>query len=176
MCLKKPVKDPCKFEWGFPRIPSTITLLTYFSPPNLNKPKHTLAAYASNYDVDDFDYPMINLCHRFFDMKNLKDAITYGTTLNSAENLRPSRYDNRAQTFFVSVYSHTRGRGQFSNYIKVWATTTRYCCWLSTEQPSYTWSYNRYISSLEGSIISSDGVWSLLHKTIGSMDRKPGNW
>ena len=74
------------------------------SPPNPgDKPKPTPLAYATNSDKDDTSYPMINVCQGFLNRRSLADAITYGKGLNSPGNLQLSNYDNRAQTFFVSI-------------------------------------------------------------------------
>lgn len=60
-------------------------------------------AYSSNSDPDDKDYPFINFCDGFLNRRNLADAITYGKSLKSPDNLKPASYDNRAQTFYVST-------------------------------------------------------------------------
>jgi hypothetical protein len=66
------------------------------------KPKPTPLAYGTNSDRDNSGTPMINFCGGFFARRSLADAITYGNTLVSPNNLKLSSYDNRAQTFLVS--------------------------------------------------------------------------
>ena len=79
-------------------------LLNNYSPPNPgDKPKPTPLAYARNSDKDDTDYPMINFCPGFHNRRSLADAITYGKAQSSPGNLELSTYDNRAQTFLVSL-------------------------------------------------------------------------
>ena len=93
-------------------------MLTRSSKPNPgDPPKPTPLAYARNSDKDDTGYPMINLCKAFFDRRSLGDAVTYGKALNSPANLRPSNYDNRAQTFFVSALEATEHREYITDWI-----------------------------------------------------------
>lgn len=75
----------------------------YFSPTNEgDPPTPTPLAYAMNSDPDTTGTPMINLCEGFFNRRSLADAISYGMSLDSPNDMHLGSYDNRALTFLVS--------------------------------------------------------------------------
>ncbi|OQE22274.1 hypothetical protein PENSTE_c010G02871 [Penicillium steckii] len=87
-CQKRPPQDKCQP-----------------SPTNEgDPPTPTPLAYAMNSDPDTTGTPMINLCEGFFNRRSLADAISYGRSLDSPNNMHLGSYDNRALTFLHELF------------------------------------------------------------------------